>query len=165
VSVTNLWAQSGMKARDVAVLALGLAVFDVVATWRLTVMTDLVTRLAGMPLLPMVTRMGSGGARGLAIGLGDLLLAALFPLVLRKSFGRRAGALALAVSVGVVAVMLAVIDLRLIRIPVPAMVVLGPLIALQYGYWRARKGGERTTRVYLRAEPLQGDRPAGVTGA
>ncbi len=154
VGVTNLWAQSGMKARDVAVLAVGLAVFDVIATSRLTVMTDLVTRLSGMPLLPVVTWRASGGARGLAIGLGDLLLASLFPLVLRKSFGRRAGSVALVVSVCVIATMLAVIDLRLVRTPIPAMVVLGPLMALQYGYWRARRGSERTTLEYLRAEPL-----------
>ena len=34
------------------------------------------------------------------------------------------------------------------------MVVLGPLMVLQYGYWRLRRGRERTTWAYLQSEPL-----------
>ena len=37
----------------------------------------------------------------------------------------------------------------------PAMVVLGPLMVLQYAYWRRRCGTERTTWQYLQAEPLR----------
>jgi len=35
----------------------------------------------------------------------------------------------------------------------PVMVVLGPLMVLQYAYWRRRRGKERTTWQYLQAEP------------
>ncbi len=37
----------------------------------------------------------------------------------------------------------------------PLMVVLGPLMLLQYAYWH-RRGPERTTREYLAAEPRYG---------
>jgi hypothetical protein len=35
----------------------------------------------------------------------------------------------------------------------PVMVVLGPLMMLQYAYWRHRRQ-ERTTWQYLQAEPI-----------
>jgi hypothetical protein len=35
----------------------------------------------------------------------------------------------------------------------PVMVVLGPLMVLQYLYWRHRCGQERTTWQYRQAEP------------
>ncbi len=37
----------------------------------------------------------------------------------------------------------------------PLMVVLGPLMGLQYLYWRRRRGQERTTWHYLQEEPMQ----------
>jgi membrane protein DedA with SNARE-associated domain len=37
----------------------------------------------------------------------------------------------------------------------PTMVVLGPLLVAQYGYWQHRYGRERTTAQYLRSEPGQ----------
>ncbi len=83
LGIANLWAQSGMRARHVAVLAGALAAYDFVATSQLTLMTDLIHRLAHVPLVPFVAW---GGARdGVAIGLGDLLLAGAFPLVMRKA--------------------------------------------------------------------------------
>ena len=35
----------------------------------------------------------------------------------------------------------------------PVMIVLGPLLIAQYGYWR-RRGPERSTAEYRRIEPL-----------
>ena len=35
----------------------------------------------------------------------------------------------------------------------PVMVVLGPLMVVQYAFWRWKRGAERTTRQYLQAEP------------
>jgi hypothetical protein len=35
----------------------------------------------------------------------------------------------------------------------PVMVVLGPLMVIQYVWWIRRRGTERTTRQYLQAEP------------
>jgi hypothetical protein len=38
-------------------------------------------------------------------------------------------------------------------VTLPAMVLLGPLMVLQYVYWTRRRGGERTTWQYQQAEP------------
>ncbi len=54
VGATNIWAQTGMKARDVALLAAGLTIYDAVAVWHLTVMDDLFVRLSHLPLVPAV---------------------------------------------------------------------------------------------------------------
>ena len=152
VGVANLWAQSGMKARDAAALAAGLAVYDFVATSQLTLMTDLIDKLSEVPLLPFIAWRAGDGA--LAIGLGDLLLAGVFPLVMRKAFGPRAAAIALAVGIGVIVTVLGLIQLGTIDFAVPVMVVLGPLMVAQYALTIRRRGSERTTFQYLQAEPL-----------
>ena len=90
VGVTNLWAQSGLTARAAAVLAGALAVYDVVTTAWLPLTDALLGRLAGLPFAPLVA-WPAGPASGLGIGLGDLLLATVCPLALRKAYGRRAG--------------------------------------------------------------------------
>src|SRR5438046_2015453 len=60
---------------------------------------ELVDRLSTTPLTPVIA-WGSADVGRLAIGLGDVLLAALFPIVQRKTFGQFAGVAALTVSVG-----------------------------------------------------------------
>lgn len=152
VGVANLWAQSGMKARDAVALAAGLAVYDFIATSQLTLMTDLIDKLSEVPLLPFIAWREGDGA--LAIGLGDLLLAGVFPLVMRKAFGPRAAAAALAVGIGVIVTVLGLIQLGTIDFAVPVMVVLGPLMVAQYALAVRRHGSERTTFQYLQAEPL-----------
>jgi len=156
VGIANLWAQSGLKARDTAILAAALAVYDFIATSRLPLMDDLIDRLAGIPFAPLLAWDASPGAQGLGVGLGDLLLAATFPLVLRKAFGRPAGALALGIGLAAIAGMLALLDLRIVGVTLPAMVALGPLFVLQYTYWRHRSGPERATWQYLQAEQKAG---------
>ncbi|HEX2048080.1 MAG TPA: hypothetical protein VHF27_09960 [Acidimicrobiales bacterium] len=153
VGVTNLWAQSGMRAADVTLMALGLSVYDVVATSHLSLMQDLLQRLSEVPLVPMFAWGVDGN--GLAVGLGDMLLAAAFPLVMRKAFGRRAGSTALAVSVGGTMAMLALVQSGAVG-TLPAMVALGPLMGLQYLIWHRRTPQERRTREYLAAEPFGG---------
>ncbi|HEX5505349.1 MAG TPA: hypothetical protein VFW96_22215 [Thermomicrobiales bacterium] len=156
VGIANLWAQSGMRARHVAALGVALALYDALATARLPLMADLLARLAGLPFAPLVAWPVGDAGRWLGIGLGDLLLATVAPLVMRKAFGRAAGLAALALAPGALGTLLALVDLGVVRGPIPAMVVLGPLLALQYGYWARRRGAERTTRQYLRAEPPRG---------
>ncbi|HMA38272.1 MAG TPA: hypothetical protein VKY74_27745 [Chloroflexia bacterium] len=147
VGVTNLWAQSGMRARDVTILGGILAVYDFTATSVLPLMGEMMTRLAGLPLAPQVI-WGSGPTQAL-IGLGDLLLAAVFPLVMRKAFGRPAGLIALLLAAATIG--------GLFLLPIttifPVMVLLGPLMIGQYLYWARRAGAERTTWQYLQAEP------------
>jgi hypothetical protein len=151
VGITNTWAQSGMKARDAAILGGLLVVYDVLFTSVLPLMTDLIGRLGSLPFAPLVAWPTGVEVTGqwLAIGLGDLLLATVFPLVLRKAYGRQAGLAALVLS----AVALASILALPLQTPFPVMVVLGPLMVLQYLYWRRQHGPERKTWQYLQAEP------------
>lgn len=155
IGVTNLWAQSGMKARDVTVLAVALAIYDLVATSMLPLMTDLIAHLASVPFAPLMA-WGIDGNNGLGIGVGDLLLATVFPLVMRKAFGRSAGVTAVATSLGTTAAMMALIALGVVNVALPAMTVLGPLMAMQYSYWIRRRGKERAMWQYLQAEPAKG---------
>ena len=149
VCVTNMLVQSGMRARDLAFVVSGLAVYDVIATTFLGLMGDLLRRLATLPFAPLVAwRQGDW----LAVGLGDLLIVVLAPLVLRKAFGHTAGLVAAVTSVGAVAGMLAAVRLGWFSRPIPAMVVLGPLLLAQYAWWRLRLGGERRTWEYLELE-------------
>ena len=158
--VTSLWAQSGIKARDVAVLGGALAAYDLIATSLLPLMTDLISRLASIPLAPVVS-WGVGPER-LLIGLGDLLLATVFPLAMRKAFGRSAGIAAMAINLGAIAATLAFLQLAKVEVGVPLMTGLGPLMVVQYAYWVLRRGPERTTWEYLRTEPL--DRRRSLSG-
>jgi len=48
---------------------------------------------------------------------------------------------------------LMLLDLRVVRVTVPAMVAFGPLMVAQYLFWARRLGAERTTWQYLQAEP------------
>jgi len=87
VGITNLWAQSGMNARNVALLAGVLAIYDVIVTSLLTQTADLFGRLFGLPLAPILAWPIGPGSEWLGIGMGDMLLATVFPLVMRKAFG------------------------------------------------------------------------------
>lgn len=148
VGITNLWAQSGMKARDVALLGVLLAPYDFIATVQSPLMNDLLTRLSALPLAPLVA--WSSGHTVASIGLGDLLLAAVFPLVMHKAFGRSAGLVALALTLAAIGILLALP----FQGGFPLLVVLGPLMGLQYVSWRSLRGRERTTWHYLLEEPM-----------
>jgi hypothetical protein len=152
VGVTSLWAQSGIKARDVAVLGGVLALYDLTATSLLPLMSDLITRLASIPFAPVVS-WGAGPER-FVIGIGDLLLATVFPLAMRKAFGRSAGIAAMAINLGAIAATMAFLQLARLEVAVPLMSGLGPLMVVQYACWVRRRGPERTTWEYLRTEPL-----------
>lgn len=154
IGLSNLWAQSGLRARDAAVLAGALTIYDVAATSLLPLMGELFARLAGLPLAPIFAWPFDAG-QWLGVGLGDVLLAAVFPLVLRKAFGQIAGYLALAFSLLVFAGLLALPLLGLLRATFPVMVILGPLMLAQYAFWQ-RPRDERMTYQYLMAEPRVG---------
>lgn len=150
----NLWVQSGMRAHHVAVLAAMLTVYDIIATAQLSLMTDVLDRLTELPLMPLMAWGLPDQDTSLFLGLGDVLLVTLFPLVQRKAFGRTAGLVALGVGLAVVTVMLTLLSTGAVTTTIPVMAVLGPLIVGQYWYWRHARGTERTTWQYLRAEPL-----------
>ena len=101
---------------------------------------------------------GFAGATGAVVIGQDLLLAAVFPLVTRKAFGRTAGLLALGLGLVTLTGMLVLLDLRLVQITLPAMVALGPLT--QYLVWQRRLGVERTTLQYQQ-EDIRNEREGG----
>ena len=158
VGVTSLWAQSGIKARDVAVLGGALALYDLIATALLPLMIDLITRLASIPFAPIVS-WGVGPER-FVIGIGDLLLATVFPLAMRKAFGRSVGIGAMAINLGAIAATMAFLQLARLEVAVPLMTGLGPLMVVQYAFWVRRRGPERRTWEYLQAEPLEHQKTA-----
>lgn len=143
MSIANLWAQSGMKARDAAILAALLAVYDFIFTSQLTVMGDMMNRLYDLPLAPMIV--WGLGRDTLGIGFGDLLMATLFPLVMLKGYGRAAGITAMVLAILTIALLPVLVQPGTIF---PVMVVLGPSNGAQYLFWRWRRGVERTTRQY-----------------
>ena len=156
VGITNLWAQSGMKARDVSLLAAMLAVYDLIVTWQLTQTADLFGRLFGLPLVPIIVWPLGAEGQWLGIGMGDMLLATVFPLVMRKAFGRAAGIASLVCNLSLIVALLTIMVLSRLQVLFPVMILLGPLMIVQYAYWRRRIGRERTTRQYLQAEPMPG---------
>lgn len=152
VGIAVLWVQSGMKASDLTILALALAIYDFIFTTQLPLMGDLFHRLAGLPFAPLVAWPLAGAEQRVSIGLGDLLLAASFPLVMCKAFGRPAGLVALSIGLGVLTALLLLPMNGAWSKIFPVMVVLGPLIGVQYLYWRRMQGPERTMRQYWLAE-------------
>ncbi len=152
VGTAAFWAQSGMRATDLALLIAGVTVYDVFATTQVSVMEDIFQRLSTVPFVPLVS-WGEPG-RVLSVGLGDLLVAAVFPLVMRKAFGRAAGLAGLVTGVAVMVAMLSFLYLTRAHTLIPAMLVLGPLMLVQIACCRRVLGAERRTWQYLDAEPL-----------
>ncbi|MDQ4068444.1 MAG: hypothetical protein M3203_03050 [Actinomycetota bacterium] len=147
VGVCNIWAQSGIRAAHVALLACGLAVYDAIATVALPLMEDFVNRLQSVPLTPMLVWGHESGQVG--IGLGDLLLVLVWTLVAERAFSRRAGLLAAALGASCVSGLLLAFWLDLVNRPLPAMVVLGPAIGLHYVVLARRTKHQRTTGEYF----------------
>lgn len=154
IGVTNLWAQSGMKARHAAILGATLAIYDLIATSLLPLMNDLFARLEGLPFAPELAWPVNTTGDWLGIGLGDLVLAAVFPLVMRKAFGYTAGIAAMTIGLGAISLLIVSLISGLLIGTFPVMVVLGPLMVLQYVYWKRQLKQERTTWQYLQSEPL-----------
>lgn len=152
IGFSNLWAQGGMPARAVAILAGALALYDFVFSEQLTLMSDLFEGLAAVPFAPMLAWPVTAGGAWLGLGLGDLIVATLTPLVLRKAYGRAAGAGAIVLNTLAVALLLMLL-VQGVRVSFPVMVLLGPLTVLQYFFWQRQRGAERATWQYLQAEP------------
>ncbi|MFE9370374.1 hypothetical protein ACFYM2_11440 [Streptomyces sp. NPDC006711] len=143
MGVANLWAQSGMRPVHVASFAAVLTCYDLVATALTHVTLDFVTQVRGRPFAPLFAL--TGGDRPVAIGLGDLLLLVLFPLVATRAFGRRAGFVAAGVGIAVTGVVSRLFALGVLTAGFPLLTALGPLIVAQYLLWTRRYGSERTT--------------------
>lgn len=137
IGIANLWAQGGLRPQHLAVLAGALTVYDAVATGWLPLTDHLIARLAGLPLLPVIAwpRPGSGWS---GIGLGDVLVLTVGPLVLRKAYGAVAGAVAIALGLAGVCLLAGLAESGRLHGTLPTMVVLGPLLVGQIAWWAKR---------------------------
>lgn len=144
IGVSNLWVQSGLKARDAVLFSLLLATFDLCATALSPLTFTLFTRFQSAPLTPALAWASNGTVLG--GGLGDFLLVTVFVLSMEKAFGRAAAILGMLLGLLVIAALL------LNNQPWPGMIFLAPLMLGQYLYWRHRYPQERTMHRYLQQE-------------
>ncbi|MFC8077471.1 hypothetical protein ACFUN8_18290 [Streptomyces sp. NPDC057307] len=151
VGVANMWAQSGMRSVHAAWFAGALCCYDLVATGLTSVMDRFAAQVMGLPFAPLLAV--TQGRPPVALGLGDLLLLVLFPLVAVKAFGRAAGVLAAVVGLAVSAGVSLLFGLGALTGAFPLLTALGPLIVLQHVLWSRAKGGERTTAEWRAGTP------------
>jgi hypothetical protein len=149
ISVANLYVQGGMKLRYVAWFALALGVYDVTFTKVFPLTDKLVQNFLGNPLDPSLGM--RFGVNNYSIGIGDLLIFAMFAVAAYKAYGRPAARLALGLIVvfGVcvpsfVPLVINFIDARS-DVLVPSQAFFGPAAFLCYLWLKHRYGRERTT--------------------
>jgi hypothetical protein len=159
IAVCNLYLQGGMQLRHVAWLSLGLAGYDVIFAAYYPLTGRLIARYLTHPLTPLVGM--RFGFNDYAIGLGDLLVYALFFVAAYKAYGARAATIA----AGVIAVMggfaTAFIPLLFgtnffknanLDILIPAQSLFGPAAFVTYLWMKRRYGRERTMAEYLASQ-------------
>jgi hypothetical protein len=147
IGVCNLYVQNGMRARDVAVFGVALAVYDFVATIVFPIMVDFFTRVRTLPLAPILS--SGQGSSSAPIGLGDVLMLTLWTLVSYKAFGKVSAWTAGIVGLATVTTFFVLVSVGVITVGVPSMAALGPLMAIHYLYWRRRRGRERSVLEYM----------------
>ncbi|HEX8094719.1 MAG TPA: hypothetical protein VF542_12880 [Jatrophihabitans sp.] len=154
VAIANLYVQGGMKFKHVAWFALVLAGYDLAFTTVLPVNSHLAEEFLGWPLDPSFgMRFGLYNA---TIGIGDLLVYALFLIAAFKAYGRVAGRIAMGLIMvfGVAAVSVAplVLDSFITArtdVAIPAQTLFGPAAFLAYLWMHGRYGRERTMQEFL----------------
>jgi hypothetical protein len=145
VGVSNMWTQTGLRAGHLAGFAAMLALYDYLTTTVLPLNGTIFSKLGGLPFAPMLAFPG-GGRAATAIGLGDCLIVTVWPLVLARSYGRRAawagGAVCL---IGLAAVDVSFAAGWFPNALVPVLTFLGPAIVIQFAVLRRLAGaGKRT---------------------
>ncbi|TYB47338.1 hypothetical protein FXF51_58445 [Nonomuraea sp. PA05] len=132
VGVVNLWVQAAVTPAQVAALAAALTVYDTLATGMSSLTMDFVERMRELPFAPVLA--ASYGANPALIGLGDCLMLSIWPLVALRAYGKPAAWTA----AGLEAVLLAgsIVLVLVAGRPMPLLTVLGPLIIVQWLYWR-----------------------------
>lgn len=132
VGAVNLWVQAAVTPGQVAALAVALTVYDTLATGMSSLTLDFVERMRGLPFAPVLAT--SYGENPSLIGLGDCLMLAIWPVVALKAYGRAAAWWAAGLEAALLAVSIGLV-LGGGR-PIPLLTALGPLILLQWLYWR-----------------------------
>jgi len=177
IAVANLYIQGGMRLKHVAYFALGLALYDVFASLVINVTAVLTEEFVGQPLDPtfgmrfQVTNYG--------IGIGDLLVYAMFTIACYKAYGKVAARVAVCIAVifGAAAPSLCPLVISLIDfrndILVPSQMFFAPAAFVAYLWMRHKYGRERTMAEYLAstdnaapviapAQPVSAPEPVGV---
>lgn len=129
------WAQTGMRVSHLIAIVIGLTVFDLAATPLSHVMGPLLRRLGEQqPQLIFTVPSAHGVA---LLGIGDVLIAVVVPLVVRRSYGHLAGRVAAGLCVMAYIAGLSVAALRP-GVTIPLMVTLGPATLLAIGFAELR---------------------------
>jgi hypothetical protein len=155
-AVANLYVQGGMRLRHVAWFALVLAVYDVMFSIVIPLTPKLADEFIGYPLDPSIgMRVGLYNAN---IGIGDLLVYAMFTVAALKAYGRVAARWALlvvavfgAAAPGLAPLVLDAVTRGGANAVVPAQSFFGPAAFLAYRLMRRRYGQERTTGEFFAA--------------
>ncbi|MEU1289743.1 hypothetical protein [Kitasatospora sp. NPDC005856] len=158
VGVANLWAQSGLRSAHTAALAAVLTGYDLAATTLTDTTTRFFAQVQDRPFAPLLAL--TGGPQPVAVGLGDLLLLVLYPLVAAKAHGRTAAVTAALTGLLTTSAVSACFAAGWLTTGFPLLTALGPLIVAQHLYWRRRHGGERTTAQWRAGHPLPPPAPS-----
>ncbi len=97
VAVANLYVQGGMHLKHIAIFALLLGFYDVTFSIVIPFVAELADAFIGHPLNPAMGM--RNGIYNVDIGLGDLLVYALFVAGALKAYGRTAARIAIGVVV------------------------------------------------------------------
>lgn len=153
IAVANLYIQGGMRLKHVTYFALALGAYDVFSTLVINVTAVLVEKFVGQPLDPtfgMRVQVANYG-----IGIGDLLIYALFTIGCYKAYGKVASRVAMAIAVvfggllpNLFPLALQLIDFRN-DILVPSQLFFAPAAFVAYLWMRRKYGRERSVAEYL----------------
>lgn len=163
VAVANLYVQGGMRLQHVAWLSLALAVYDLIFATILPLTDKLVADYLSHPLDPLLGF--RFGIDNYGVGLGDLLVYALFLTASYKAYGRNAARIALGLIVVVGAGVVCFVPLLFnfldveLDVLVPSQVFFGPAAFLLYLWFKHRYGRERTMAEYLASQDGSGAKP------
>jgi hypothetical protein len=154
-----------MRLKHVAWFALALAGYDAVFTLIWPVTNTLAERFLGFPLDPSFGfRMNVYNA---SIGIGDLLVYALFLVAAYKAYGKSVVPLVMTVVVvfGAVVPSLAPLLFRVLidartDLVVPAQTAFGPVAFACYLYLKRKHGTERTMARFLASADIPPQRAA-----
>jgi hypothetical protein len=155
IAVSNLYVQGGMQLRHVAWLALGLACYDLAFASYYPLTGRLLARYITHPLTPVLG--WRFGRVDYAVGLGDILVYALFFLAAYKAYGKWAATIAAGVIV-IMGTAVAFTPLLLgsalfrnanLDILIPAQSLSGPVAFVAYLLMKRHYGPERTMGEYL----------------
>ena len=166
VGVANLYVQGGMSVRHIAWFALVLAFYDGFFNLVVPISQKLADRFEGQPLDPSIGF--SMGIYSANIGLGDLLVFALFTIAAYKGFGKR-GAIASFIIIAIFGALipasspliLTVFVRQNIGIVVPAQVFFGPAALITY-WLLSRHSAERTMGQWISEQDARGHEPIRV---